>query len=94
MQNFKVSTVNMELTGKNIARLRGNAGISVLDLSELMGFTGPQAVYKWQHGQTLPSVDNLVILSQIFHTSIDSILVLNEGQDVVFICSIHQYGFW
>lgn len=34
-----------------------------------------QAIYKWQHGLSLPSVDNLVILSELFHVPMDQIII-------------------
>ena len=42
-----------------------------------MGFENPQAVYKWMSGKSLPSLDNLIILSRILNTSIESILVID-----------------
>jgi len=41
----------------------------------MMGFATPQAIYKWQHGESLPTVDNLVALSVIFAVPIDTILI-------------------
>ena len=41
----------------------------------MMGFATPQAIYKWQHGESLPTVDNLVALSAIFSVPIDAILI-------------------
>ncbi len=67
--------VNMKQTGRNIAALREQRGLSVRQLQRLMGFATPQAIYKWQHGESLPSVDNLVALSAIFAVPIDAILV-------------------
>ena len=46
-------------TGKNIIRLRVERGMSVRDLQAYFGFEEPQAIYKWQQGKSLPSVDNL-----------------------------------
>ena len=68
-------SINMEATGKNIARLREKNGLSVKDLQNIFGFATPQAIYKWQRGQALPTVDNLVLLAEIFHVSVDEILV-------------------
>ena len=45
-------------TGKNIIRLRVERGMSVRDLQAYFGFEEPQAIYKWQQGKSLPSVDN------------------------------------
>ena len=67
--------VNMKQTGRNIAMLREQRGLSVRQLQSLMGFATPQAIYKWQHGESLPTVDNLVALSAIFAVPIDAILV-------------------
>lgn len=75
--------IQMEMTGKRIRELLKENGYSVRDVQGAMGFSGPQAVYKWLYGQSLPSVDNLVVLSKILHTSIDSILVVDG--DFVFI---------
>lgn len=75
---FNIPTVDLVATGKNIEKLRKEAGLSVKDLQNIFGFGTPQAIYKWQHGTALPTVDNLVLLSAIFKVSIDEILVLEQ----------------
>ena len=42
----------------------------------IFGFGTPQAIYKWEQGAALPAIDNLVYLSAIFETPIDSILII------------------
>ena len=71
----KLPSIDMERTGENISRLRQEAGLTVKDLQDLFGFTTPQAIYKWQHGTALPTVDNLAALSAVFGVRIDDILV-------------------
>ena len=73
---FKVPVIDLQATGRNICRLREEAGFSVKDLQEIFGFATPQAIYKWQHGTALPSIDNLVLLAAILEVSVDEILVL------------------
>ena len=63
-------------TGANIKSLRKAAGFSVRDLQDMFGFSSPQAIYKWQNGAALPTVDNLVALAAILHVRIDDILVV------------------
>ena len=75
---IKVPVIDLAATGRNITNLRTKAGISVRDLQAVMGFTNPQAIYKWQNGCCLPSIDNLVILAAVFGTTIDDILVCEE----------------
>ena len=71
--------VDTKQTGQNICALREQRGISVKQLQLLMGFGTPQATYKWQHGESLPTVDNLVALSTIFDVPIDAILVTSTA---------------
>ncbi len=59
----------------NILSLRRRAGLSVRDLQRIFGFSSPQAIYKWQKGEALPAVDNLVILADALRVRIDDILV-------------------
>ena len=66
-------------TGKNITRLRKAHGFSVRDLQEYFGFEMPQAIYKWQNGQSLPTVDNLLALSFILQTPMDEIIVRRKN---------------
>lgn len=69
--------IDMVKTGQNIMNLRVAAGLSVKDLQDIFGFATPQAIYKWQHGTTLPTIDNLVVLAAVFHVHMDEILVLD-----------------
>ena len=78
MLNFP--TIDMVKTGQKIDRLREQMGFSVKDSQDMFGFATPQAIYKWQHGTAMPTVDNLVVLAMIFQVSMDDILVVeNQG---------------
>ena len=68
--------INMTATGENIARLRTQKHLTVRELQEIFGFATPQAIYKWQRGVVLPTVDNLVILSAVLEVPVDEILVV------------------
>ena len=68
-------------TGKNILSLRKEKGLSVRDLQEFFGFEEPQAIYRWQYGKTLPSVDNLYALSAVLDVPIERILVRASFED-------------
>ena len=69
--------VDMRRTGERISALRQAQGLSVRQLQRLLGFATPQAIYKWQHGETLPTIDNLVALSAILKVPISEIVVTN-----------------
>ena len=58
-------TIDLMRTGANIVRLRKAAGLTVHDLQMVFGFNSPQAIYKWQNGAALPTVDNLIALAAL-----------------------------
>ena len=70
--------IDMIRTGQNIVILRKQAGLSVKDLQDAFGFGTPQAIYKWQQGLALPTIDNLVALAALLGVMIDDILVTDQ----------------
>ena len=72
-------TIDMTGTGQNINRLRKQAGLSVKDLQDIFGFATPQAIYKWQKGAALPTIDNLVVLAAVLQVRLDDILVIDAA---------------
>ena len=77
-----IPAIYLIATGQNIERLRKDAGLSVKDLQEIFGFSTPQAIYKWQHGTALPTIDNLVILAIVLNVTMDDIVVLDTPERV------------
>ena len=75
----RIPVIDMTATGNNINRMRINAGLTVKDLQDIFGFSTPQAIYKWQRGTALPTVDNLVVLATVFGVRIDDILIFQDG---------------
>lgn len=73
-----IPTIDMVMTGQNIKNLRKKSGITVAALQQVLGFSSPQAIFKWQRGDSLPTVDNLVILAALFKVTVDDILVVNN----------------
>lgn len=69
--------IDLEATGKNILRLRQEKGLTVRDMQGYFRFEEPRAIYKWQSGQSLPTVDNLLALSRLLEVSMEEILVSN-----------------
>ncbi len=73
-----IPTIDMVKTGQNILKLRKEAGMTVKELQDIFGFATPQAIYKWQQGATIPSVDNLIVLASIFQVQVEEIIVIVE----------------
>ncbi len=73
--------LDLKATGERINQLRKDNNLRVTDVAEYMGFESTQAVYKWQRGESLPTVDNLYALSRLLHTSVDDILIGEKERD-------------
>lgn len=82
MHEYMIPMIDTTGTGKNITVLRKAAGLSVADLQNIFGFTTPQAIYKWQRGTALPSIDNLVVLAEVFGVTMDEIIVVTDDNAV------------
>lgn len=74
---FAMPAIDMVATGKNIMRLREAAGLTVRELQDIFGFATPQAIYKWQHGTAMPTIDNLVVLAAVLEVPMDEIIVID-----------------
>ena len=72
--------IDMAATGENILRLRKARGLTVRDLQDWFGFEEPQAIYKWQKGKSLPTVDNLYALGALLEVPMEQILVQRSTQ--------------
>ncbi len=74
--------INQKATGARIKELRKARGLRVTDISSYMGFENPQAVFKWQRGDSLPDIGNLVRLMQLYQiTDIRDIIVTTGSAD-------------
>ena len=70
--------IDMTATGQNIVRLRKRAGLTVKDLQDVFGFATPQAIYKWQRGMAMPTLDNIAVLAAVFGVMIDDIIIFQS----------------
>ena len=75
MQQLAFPVIDPVATGRNILHLRKKRGLSVRDIQAWFRFEDPRAIYKWQTGQSLPSLDNLYALSALLQVPMNSILV-------------------
>ena len=81
---FVYPMVDLPKTGRRIKELREQNGISVKELQLFLGFEQPQAIYKWQRGECLPSFDNMYAMACYFGVKVDDILV-GHRQDFLFV---------
>ncbi|MBR0236202.1 MAG: helix-turn-helix transcriptional regulator [Clostridia bacterium] len=72
---MKIEQIDLVATGENIKRLRVKNGITVAQIQEWLGLSSPRIIYKWQRGERLPSVENLIALSKMFNTIVNDIVI-------------------
>lgn len=79
MKEFPV--IDMEATGARIRELRKKNRLKVDEVREFLGLDSQQAIYKWQRGECMPTIDNLYALSVLFETSVDDIIRGSREED-------------
>ena len=77
---MNIPTIDLAQTGANIVTLRKAAGLTVADIQMVFGFNSPQAIYKWQHGTAMPTIDNLVVLAAVLDVPMDEIIVIDVNR--------------
>lgn len=102
MKAKQFPVIDLEATGANIVRLRRERGLTVRDLQAYFGFEEPRAIYKWQSGQSLPTVDNLYALGALLDVPMEDILVSTKPklnlivseQQAAVCCSNHLSDYF
>ena len=67
--------------GERLQQLRKEKQMSQEELGNLL-LVSRQTVSLWENNQTVPTVDNLIRLKEIFGVSIDSILTDKENEGI------------
>lgn len=70
----QVIRIDTKATGARIRELRKKHNLRVEDIRAYINLSDTQAIYKWQRGATLPSIENLLALSRLFNTTIEDII--------------------
>lgn len=85
-RKFLRPVIDLQATGLQIKSLRKESGYSVRDLQDIFGFEFPQAIYAWEQGKNVPTIDNLLILAKLFNVSIED-LVSVRNVEITISCS-------
>ena len=68
--------------GEKLQLLRSRNGISQEELAEKLGISR-QSVSKWESGQSIPDLKKLIILSDIYNVTIDSLVKDGDEYDIL-----------
>ena len=61
-------------TGLRIKQIMKEKNVGIRNVSRVLNISF-QAVYRWQKGEVLPTLNNLFMLAQILGTNVDDLLV-------------------
>lgn len=75
-----VPVINKRETGLNIRRLMDKCNLTVKDVQEYLELGSLQSIYHWLNGISMPTIDNLYALSNLFGVTIDSIVCGNRPE--------------
>ncbi len=71
--------IDLAATGENLHRLRLEHGFRVHDLQMKFGISF-QAVYKWERGDGLPSIEVLLALAKLYGSTVEESLVQQKAE--------------
>ena len=67
-------TIDKKATGRRLKELMQERGLAAKDIQTYLFLGSVQSVYHWLNGTTLPTVDNLYALSDLFGVTVDDLL--------------------
>ena len=77
-------TIDMKATGKCIRRIMNQRKLTVKDVQKYLNLSSVQSIYHWLNGQSVPTVDNLYALSELFQLPVDAMIVGNRKYHMSF----------
>ena len=67
-------TIDKQRTGERIRQLMKQQNITVKQIQEYLSLSCVQGIYHWLDGTSMPTVDNLYALSELFEVPLDYIV--------------------
>ena len=66
--------IDKKRTGIHLRRIMDERGLSVKDVQQYLGLGSIQSIYHWLNGLSMPTIDNLYALSELFQLPVDDML--------------------
>ena len=70
--------IDVKATGNNIKNIIKSKGFKISDVQARCGFNTPQAIFKWLRGDAVPTIDNMIIIADMFGVTIDQIVIIKK----------------
>ena len=69
--------IDRKRTGIRLRRIMDERGLSVKAVQQYLELGSVQSVYHWLNGLSMPTIDNLVVLAELFEVHMEEIIVLD-----------------
>ena len=79
--------INVTATAAKIKECRIRAGYSVRKIQAIFNFSSPEAIYAWEKGKYLPTIDNMIVIADVYGVTIDEIII-RDVVEVEYDCDI------
>ena len=77
-----IPVINKKETGLKLRKIMDEKDFSVKDVQQYLGLGSVQSVYHWLNGISMPTIDNLYALSELFQVPIDEMICGNRKKYV------------
>lgn len=74
---------DMRKTGENLKRLRRQNGYTADEVRKYVGIGTVHAVYKWERGESFPTLDNFFALAELYGADPMDIIVRRERDNLL-----------
>lgn len=83
--------IDMERTGIRMKNMLSNAGYTPNMIKDFLHLSCVQPIYRWYKGRILPSVDHLLMLSELLGVHMEELLVKKEIVSPLLEKDVHIY---
>ena len=76
--------IDMQRTGRRLKYILESAGYTPRIIQEYLHLSCVQPIYRWYKGKILPSVDHLLMLSELLNVHMEELLVKKNAVPVIY----------
>lgn len=76
--------IDMQRTGRKLKQMTESAGYTPRIIQDYLHLSCVQPIYRWYKGNILPSVDHLLMLSELLNVHMEDLLVKKNAVSVLY----------
>ena len=76
--------IDMQRTGRRLKHMIESAGYTPRIIQDYLHLSCVQPIYRWYKGKILPSVDHLLMLSELLNVHMEDLLVKKNAVPVIY----------